>query len=74
MLLENFRASWAFLECFNEISKVFEKSVVFVWHSSQLPEQKEGLLFIRTPFIRTSRLKLSKINENIPKALKVGCS
>ena len=43
MLLENFRASWAFLECFNEISKVFQKSVVFVWHSSQLPEQKEGL-------------------------------
>ena len=41
----NFRASLAFLKCFNEVSRVFQKSVVVVWHSSQLPEQKEGLFF-----------------------------
>ena len=57
----NFRASWASLKCFNEVSRVFQKSVVVVWHSSQLPEEKEGLF---SNEFHLSILKNRKIGKN----------
>ena len=44
-------------KCFNEVYRVLQKSVVVVWHSSQLPEQKEGLFLI---FVELSVINMGK--------------
>ena len=52
----------AFTECFKGVSRKFQenflgvsKNVFYVaWHSSQLPEQKEGLFFIQEEVFMSS--------------------
>ena len=43
--------SRVFQRSFKKTFKVFQKKFHVAWHSSQLPEQKEGLFFFN-PFLR----------------------
>ena len=39
--------SKVFSECFKCVSRKFQENFHVAWHSSQLPDQKEGLLTIK---------------------------
>ena len=54
-----------FKRCFRKLSRVFQESLrvycnyVVAWHSSQLPEQKEGLFYQIPTFITSSSINLT---------------